>query len=108
MLDINDNTDTASKGKKKRKGANPNRGRSKNVREKMKPVDSGLESEDEEGCVASQSSVPDPSSSRRKRVRPPDDYHDLFPAFSPASSPIAPTSQLLNVGSSSKKQKLRR
>ena len=77
----------------------------------MKPGDSDPQSEDEEGWAASLSlatPTPDPSSSGRKRIRPPDDYHDSLPVFSPASSSIAASSGRRSIGRPSKKQKLRR
>jgi Fanconi-associated nuclease 1 len=109
VLDINDKMDAASKSKKKAKGAN--RGSSKNARGKLN-ADSDVESEDEEDRLTSQpptSSKPGPSSSRRKRTRPPDDYDNSLPVFPPDSSPtspLAPTSRRASVGFSSKKQKL--
>ena len=110
VLDSNDETN-ATTGKRRRKSAD--QGSLKNKKVKVKSWDSDLESEAEGDQFANQpltTPKPGPSSSGRKRPRPPDTGDDdSLPIF---SMPKSPTSSLglfswrAGLAPSSKRQKL--
>lgn len=103
VLDSNNKTDT-SKTKKKRKS-------SKSAKGKMKPTDSDFLDDEDQFANQSLALNPDPSSSSRKRARPPDSWDESPSVFSPTSSPkspLAPASGRASVGFSSKKPRFTR
>ena len=113
VLDANGKADTASK-KRKRRGASW--GGSEKSKGKAKPADSDLESENEEDQIAIQllaNSQPGPSSTGKKRMRPPDDNdyvlsQPVFLLTDSLTSPLVSISRQSSVGLSSKKPKLRK